>query len=306
MIKPKIPTINDYVNPSEKAIFPNEYSKYTLSVPGLISEYSKNNNPLSGKLKVLPYMIGCLHQIKKSYKIINNNPDHVKTIYSDELMDKLKDLAKKHGISEIGFCKVTPEVIFKDRFVEYENAIVMTMQMKPEIIQTAPSKKSMKEVFRTYYALCRFANIASKALQKHGYGVHPGPALGGDTNYGLLALKAGLGEVGKHGLLITEKDGSSIRLGSIFTSMELAADSDSENEHSWIREFCEKCNRCVNACPTNAIYKETVIDDKGRKKHIDIKRCAIPFSNQYGCTVCVKACTFFKGDYNKIKHNFDN
>lgn len=297
-----IPKINDYVTPLEDAIFPNEMSMATLSVPGLISQYSNDKAPILKKIPVLPYMLGCLYEIRKSYRIINKNPSNVKTEYNEDILKELKVFAKKNGMSEIGYTKVTPEVVFKDKFVQYQSAIVLTMEMSPEIIKTAPSKKSMKEVFRTYYQLCRFANKASKFLQKHGYGVQPGPALGGDTNYVLLARNAGLGEVGKHGLLITETEGSSLRIGSVFTSMELRYNT--QNKYAWIRNFCNSCNQCVRACPAGAIYEQTKIDELGRKKHIDITRCAVPFANEYGCTVCVKSCTFFRNDFDKIKKGF--
>ena len=39
----------------------------------------------------------------------------------------------------------------------------------------------------------------------------------------------------------------------------------------------------------------------GATTHIDYKKCAIPFSQYAGCSVCIKECTFFKGDFDNIK-----
>ncbi|MBK5243230.1 hypothetical protein [Clostridium sp.] len=52
------------------------------------------------------------------------------------------------------------------------------------------------------------------------------------------------------------------------------------------------------------IFKEAVTFDDGSKQCIDYKKCAVPFSRNKGCTVCIKECTFFKGDYEKIKKSF--
>lgn len=57
-------------------------------------------------------------------------------------------------------------------------------------------------------------------------------------------------------------------------------------------------------CPAKAIYDKTIIDKKGAKKHIDYTKCAVPFSNNYGCTVCIKECVFFKSNYNKVLRGF--
>jgi epoxyqueuosine reductase len=39
----------------------------------------------------------------------------------------------------------------------------------------------------------------------------------------------------------------------------------------------------------------------GNPKHIDYIRCAGPFAESVGCSVCIKSCIFFKGDFEKIR-----
>ncbi len=46
------------------------------------------------------------------------------------------------------------------------------------------------------------------------------------------------------------------------------------------------------------------VSEDGSVESIDYKKCAVPFSKNKGCTVCVKECTFFDNDYDKIKSNF--
>ncbi|MHA1299953.1 MAG: hypothetical protein ACTSO9_11080 [Candidatus Helarchaeota archaeon] len=54
-------------------------------------------------------------------------------------------------------------------------------------------------------------------------------------------------------------------------------------------------------CPAKAIYKETKILNNDREQHIDYTKCAKVFSRTLGCSICIKECTFFKGDFFKIK-----
>jgi epoxyqueuosine reductase len=68
-----------------------------------------------------------------------------------------------------------------------------------------------------------------------------------------LAQAAGLGWQGKHTNLVSREFGSWLFLGSIFTTLELPADSAGE-------DHCGECHRCLDACPTNAFTAPYQID----------------------------------------------
>lgn len=117
-----------------------------------------------------------------------------------------------------------------------------------------------------------------------------------------VSEKAGLGAIGNHGLLISPGAGPRQRIAAVFTSIEnLPINSKKDNEHLWIKEFCKECKRCVRECPSQAIYKEPQEDIYDTEKHIDYRKCAKSFSNMYGCSICIKECTFNKNDYQQIK-----
>ena len=65
-----------------------------------------------------------------------------------------------------------------------------------------------------------------------------------------LAIKAGLGEYGRHGLLITREYGPRVRLGKVFTDMPLAHDRP---VRFGVKETCDICRACTNGCPAKAI-----------------------------------------------------
>ncbi len=67
------------------------------------------------------------------------------------------------------------------------------------------------------------------------------------------AQRAGIGWIGKHSNLITRDYGSWLFLGEVLTNLELEPDQP----HA---EHCGTCNRCIQACPTDAIAQPFVVD----------------------------------------------
>lgn len=300
-----IPNINKHIDKNQPYISPSENAHVGLNVPQIVLEYGSIKTKAKSLPNLYKYMLGSLKQMHKTYKELYQQPQNpIKEMSLKDLGD-LKKLAGELGASDIGFAAVDPSYIFDDKLILYPNAVVLVMEMNPDIINTAPSKDAEKEIFRTYYELCVMVNQIKDFLNDRGYHAEAGPSLGGEVNYPLLAQKAGLGAIGKHGLLIAPGLGPSLRLAAVYTDIENLPIPE-QNDHLWINDFCEMCNQCVKKCPGNAIFAETVTFEDGSKQCIDYKKCAAPFSRNQGCTVCVKECTFFKSDYEKIRKSFIN
>jgi len=194
-------------------------------------------------------------------------------------------------------------LIFSDKKLLFNQAIVLLMEMRKGDIQTAPSRKANREIFRTYYSLGKAANLITEFLKEKGYKAEACPALGGEVNYPLLAEEAGLGKIGKHGLLITPEFGPSLRIAAVYTELTNLPVSD-RNPHLWVGDFCRNCMLCVKSCPAGAIYSDPKIFKDQTEQHIDYQKCAVPFSNNHACTICIRDCIFFKTDYSRIKKSF--
>lgn len=302
-IRKVMPDINRHLDDSMNPILPDAISHEGLIVPEIVIKYGS----LMGKIRDLPtmapYMFKCIFEMKKSYRGLKKQPVPGKNTISDSELSKLTSYIKSIGISDIGFTKVLSSDIYSGKAILFDSAIVIALEMKHEPISTAPSRVAGKEIFRTYMELGKAVNIIADYLKEQGFNAEAGPALGGETNYPLLAEKAGMGVIGKHGLLITPDLGPSLRLATVYTNIENLPIPE-ENPHLWVRDFCNKCNKCVRKCPAGAIYKDIKFYDDGTEEHIDYKKCALPFSNDHGCTVCVKECVFFTSDYQKIKTSF--
>jgi len=115
-----------------------------------------------------------------------------------------------------------------------------------------------------------------------------------------LAMQAGLGQLGRHSMLITPQFGSSIRLGQIFTNMPLLPDAPID---FGVTEFCNVCKKCADMCPSHSITHAgrttdpiTVSNVAGELKwQFNPETCHI---NLYGykkqCQICVSVCPFTK------------
>jgi epoxyqueuosine reductase QueG len=124
-----------------------------------------------------------------------------------------------------------------------------------------------------------------------------------------LALEAGLGPLGRHGLLMTEARGSAVVLGLLILPAAIGLpDSPSRPRPGpgSLHPACEGCRECVAACPTGALRAAC---DEGS---FDRLRClqhwsAIPGrlppaieaawgDRLYGCDSCQEACPLFRPD----------
>ncbi|MCP4050620.1 MAG: hypothetical protein GY730_07950 [bacterium] len=160
----------------------SETSHEGLNVQKIIKAYQKKKI-IKDEIVMLPSIIRTILESKKSYKSIKKNITLNKTTIDDDILEKLKAYAATLGVGDIGFAKVKPEMIFKDKEILYDNAIVFLMEMKREAIDQAPSLNTQKEIFRTYYVLGKNINLLASFMRKKGYNVQAGPALDGDVNY---------------------------------------------------------------------------------------------------------------------------
>lgn len=306
IIKKHIPMGNPKKLPKQDGILSSsEDAREGLIVPELIMEYGDQTkgNGLSQKRAVLPTIMKTLYQSKRSYSSLKRNPIESKVQATPEFIKELMDYGQSLGTTAMGFTEVDSKDIFKDRSILFNKVIVITMEMKEEPIRMAPSEETEKEIFRTYHGLGVIVNKIADFLRSHGYQAQAGPALGGDTIYPVLGEKAGLGTIGKHGLLISPECGPRQRIAAIYTNIENLPVCE-DNPHKWIMDFCNKCGKCVRKCPGEAIYTTPIKHTDGGLICVDYKKCAVPFSNNYGCTVCIRECAFNTATYEQLKQGF--
>ena len=116
--------------------------------------------------------------------------------------------------------------------------------------------------------------------------VDTGPILERD-----LAQRAGIGFIGKHTNLISRSLGNWFFLSEILTTAKLPADPPEKNR-------CGTCQRCITACPTQAIPQPFVLDARRCISYLTIElKGPIPLqlrpaigNRSFGCDDCLEAC----------------
>jgi epoxyqueuosine reductase len=107
------------------------------------------------------------------------------------------------------------------------------------------------------------------------------------------AQKSGLGWIGRNGNLITKESGSFFFIATLIVDVELVYDDP------FAKDFCGSCRRCVEACPTDAILPDKVINGSKCISYftIELKEEIIPdemkgkFNNwMFGCDICQDVC----------------
>ena len=110
-----------------------------------------------------------------------------------------------------------------------------------------------------------------------------------------LAQQAGIGWQGKHTNLVSRRFGSWLFLGEVFTTLEITPDQP-EADH------CGSCDRCMRACPTDALTEAYRIDPRRCISYLtiehkdDIKPSLMEKMGNhiYGCDDCLAACPWTK------------
>lgn len=110
-----------------------------------------------------------------------------------------------------------------------------------------------------------------------------------------VARRAGIGFIGKNGLVISKEFGSYMFLGELITNLEIEPDQPVDYD-------CGDCNRCVEACPTSCLLGDTTMNarrclsfqtqDKGM---MDLEFRKKIKTVIYGCDICQICCPYNKG-----------
>ena len=135
------------------------------------------------------------------------------------------------------------------------------------------------------------ATKITNEIQNAGYSAMPIPASQivdweaqtAHLSHKMIALRAGLGWIGRNNLLVHPEYGSHIRIATILTDMPLKTDSPVEQD-------CGECKKCIEICPVKAI-KDSHKDWNKTACLAKLKHFAQNHGvGQYICGLCVKAC----------------
>lgn len=231
---------------------------------------------------------------------------------------EIKHIARTFGADLVGITAHDERWVYTERYdvntgtgspVELPNGltsvIVIGQAMDSGLIQTAPSALSGAATGLGYSQDAAVLLGIAQYIKNLGY---EAVASMNDTALAIpLAIEAGLGEYGRHGLVITPEFGPRLRFGKIFTDLPLSHDGPVS---FGVNEFCQECDRCAEACPARAIpHGEPVpvaLNRSGltgvRKWSVDGEACFGYWSKiNSDCAICVRVCPWTR-DYSKRRN----
>jgi reductive dehalogenase len=178
----------------------------------------------------------------------------------------------------------------------YKHVIVLVQEMEYEIIKRTPAVEPETDLVysKMGFTACSLAAF----IREIGFKAIPSVnELGINIAF---AVDAGLGEMGRMGLLITREFGPRCRIGKVFTDLPLEVDRPID---IGVQTFCEKCERCSTHCPSGAIKSgdrtEEPWDESNNrgmlKWPVHAMKCLDWWvKNGSHCSVCIRVCPWNK------------
>ena len=176
--------------------------------------------------------------------------------------------------------------------LDHAHAISIAVAINPDLIKTGPVLSMASEIMRVYTHLATISTTLAAYIRSLGYPARAHII----SNYQVLcvpiAIEAGLGELGRHGLMITKELGSCLKLTTVTTDLPLPHDSFTD---IGVDEFCRDCAICADICPGGAISRTKQLVRGIEKWRINPEACFRVW-NETGtdCGVCVAACPWTK------------
>jgi epoxyqueuosine reductase len=256
-------------------------------------------------IKHTPMLVRMAGSLVATIRMIEGSTEHQNKIVTPQDMADLRLLCTKLGIDSIGWLRLRPDRIYEGKGVPYPVALILTMNMNKVSFRNAPSMEAQLEVMRVYGETGRAANTITSFLHSRCYNAAPNHPMGGSIDYACAGVEAGLGGMGRHGMLITPEGGACHRSSVVYTDIENLGDFfPAGPDHSWIHDFCISCGACIHACPTQAIRQEPLPDGRCNARSVDYDRCCEGFRS-YGCGVCIRVCPFTTAGYDTIKGRYE-
>lgn len=206
--------------------------------------------------------------------------------------NEIRDFLQARGVSVVGFGVVPPEIELQEIARRYPRAVVFGYALSAGVLETINDHPTLiyKHHYKTinwlldqtaYHLAALLDMSGSRGLAIPASQTVDWSSQKGHVSHKKLGVAAGLGWIGRSGLLIHPRYGAWVRYVSVLTDLEFEPDTQ-------ISSDCGTCRKCISVCPAQAISENGVDLVSCRRKLSEFSRQ--PGIGQYICGVCVKVC----------------
>jgi reductive dehalogenase len=191
--------------------------------------------------------------------------------------------------------------------IDHKYAVVFSVEMDHSMVHSAPLPPASAETAIEYMRIANIAICIATYLKNIGYNARAHI----DGNYHVLATAvahdAGLGELGRLGLIITPSHGPRVRTAVVTTDIPLIED---QPVNFGVQHFCEICKKCAENCPSQSIDNGDKKEIRGALKWQSRMQSCYKYWRSVGtdCSICLAVCPYSKPDtfYHRILRFFIN
>jgi len=218
----------------------------------------------------------------------------------------IKHWMKRTGAHSVGFTPLKDFHLYSHKGrgsrsgqrleLKHKNAIALTVEMDHDMMQAAPLGSSVMESSEQYLNSGVLALKLAAWIRQMGYEATAHI----DGNYEvicpLVAVDAGLGVIGRMGLLMTPTVGPRVRISVVTTNMPLEA-SPAKPDRTTL-QFCDLCKKCAINCPVGAIPDDSMKEVSGVKRWKICSEKCYHFWTTSGtdCGRCMSVCPYSHKD----------
>lgn len=200
----------------------------------------------------------------------------------------IKEKAIEFGGGIVGITYALDDLLLyeNDEPYPYKYAIVIGTPQDRKIMEQVPQPEAGLEVVSTYRRSSLYTNRLAAYIRSLGWPAEAF-AVGRDILMMPSAIQAGLGELGKHGSLVSKEYGSNFRLTMVLTDLPMTVDEPAD---IGVEDVCLTCQACTKNCPPGAISDKKAMVRGMEKWYVNYDKCAWYFTKTIGCSICVEVC----------------
>jgi len=309
LLNPASETYESYYNKHPEFRTPDDRSR---KAPGLLSEHSQFYQPgtySAGKanFEVIDFLRELTHDTpftkvdlpeSQAKEPVKTDPDKTARFISHWL--------KRTGAHSVGFTQLQEYHLYSHKgrgeqagspiIKKHDFAIALTVEMDHRMMQSAPKGTSVMESSEQYLQSGVLALKLAAWIRELGYEATAHIDGSYEVICPLVAVDAGLGTIGRMGLLMTPRLGPRVRISVVSTNMPVSLGQ--RNPDRTTLHFCHHCKKCATVCPSAAISdgpREFI--DGTERWQINSEKCYHYWTTSgTDCGRCITACPYSHPD----------